>query len=431
MLIAVHDILVTHLPAAEGSTLRSFIPDLSDTNLRSSLTFLKSKSGNSSSMARLPRRRRNSMAALANTAFANRSAGRFLMALARIVVRTFFQFIVAMVGTATGAVGGTAPASGVKYATMHVTSSERVSSVAQCWYATATISSHAADGSPQCFSAMASTSSFSMNSNTPSEAMMRQRTDVSSWYVSISGSGDTPSFLPMVSPSDRVNAHPGKLSPLRNTRGGSSAASMVSSPKSSLMATSPRIMPSVANITGSAASLRMRSRSSARKHVWSCVTSTTAHTSSLAEDPPAFLPSSSSRVSATPRMARLSPTLPRCSMSPMMCATTAVVPLDRDTSPSSRTTVSLLSTNAFPNAVTAGSVGTAADRSPCTSSLFRTRSFRSASSFLGKMVLAICAHASPPPPWPSNTPSSSCVSSPPKLGSNTKQSWFTWPFLSG
>mmetsp|Transcript_5229 Transcript_5229/g.22189 ORF Transcript_5229/g.22189 Transcript_5229/m.22189 type:complete len:243 (+) Transcript_5229:2685-3413(+) len=242
-------------------------------------------------MASDPRRRRRFIADIASTALANRVAGRLRIAPARSTSRIFFQFSEAFVvegkpsssasaataetyasaGTTLGAPPfSTAPCLGSKYTSAHVTSSDRVSSAAQCAYAVATISCAAASGpSARRRRATASTSSLVMNSNTPSEARIRHRVRASSWYVNSSGRAQTPSFFPVASPSERVNAHPGNVAPFLNTRGGSSAASMLSSPKSSLIGVSPRIMPSVANITGSTASFFMRSRSSLRKHVWS------------------------------------------------------------------------------------------------------------------------------------------------------------------
>jgi hypothetical protein len=163
-----------------------------------------------------------------------------------------------------------------------------------------------------------------MNSKTPSEARIRHRVFASSWYVRSSGRAQTPSFFPVASPSERVNAHPGNVAPFRKTRGGSSAASMLSSPKSSLRGVSPRIMPSVANITGSVASFFMRSRSSFRKHVWSCDTSSTSQRGPAPSSEARRFPRAgddgaddASFRGSTPSSARLSPTFPMCSISPM------------------------------------------------------------------------------------------------------------------
>ena len=98
-----------------------FKPPLSDAIRLRSLTLCQSKSGKSSSIATLPRRRRKSMATLANTALAKRSAGRFLMAPARIVFCSFFQLDLATLCCARPAAavvleGSAAPFFGVKYA---------------------------------------------------------------------------------------------------------------------------------------------------------------------------------------------------------------------------------------------------------------------------------------------------------------------------
>ena len=221
-----------------------------------------------------------------------------------------------------------------------------------------------------------------------------------------------------MSPKLRVNAQPGYEAPLRKTRGGSSAASMDSSPKSSLSGVSPRIIPSVAKSTGSLASFRMRSRSSRLKHVWSCVTSTMSQAPALPSSP----------VRAVPRMALESPTLPMWSMSHTMCATTAVVPLLLHASPRFFWTTRSVSTNARAYAVARASRGTGADRSPCDSSSGSRRCF---SSSRGKVAAAICAACSPAPPCPSNTPMSTCSRSPANPVSRMNVSWLTCAFLSG
>ena len=97
----------------------------------------------------------------------------------------------------------------MKYATTHVTSSLLESSAAQCAYAVSAISRAARAGSPARSLATPITSSFVMNSNTPSDASTRHRTDASSWYVRSSGISHTPRFFPTASPRDLVNAHPG------------------------------------------------------------------------------------------------------------------------------------------------------------------------------------------------------------------------------
>mmetsp|Transcript_23779 Transcript_23779/g.77313 ORF Transcript_23779/g.77313 Transcript_23779/m.77313 type:complete len:271 (+) Transcript_23779:490-1302(+) len=194
---------------------------------------------------------------------------------------------------------------------MAVMSSVRSSFSSQSLKEVATSSRAAACGSPLCFNATSITSWFSRNSKTPSEQMTRHLSSGWSARESTSGSGETPIFLPMASPMERVKAHPGKSCPLTHARGGSPALSIVSSPKSSLIGTSPSFIEQVANSTKCEAFF-MRSRSSPRKHVWSFDTST-----ALQPFPPL----------AVPMMARESPTFATCSICPHMNAVTAVVPL--------------------------------------------------------------------------------------------------------
>mmetsp|Transcript_11741 Transcript_11741/g.43568 ORF Transcript_11741/g.43568 Transcript_11741/m.43568 type:complete len:224 (-) Transcript_11741:129-800(-) len=223
---------------------------------------------------------------------------------------------------------------------------------------------------------------------------------------------------------------------------------MDSSPKSSLSLVSPRIMPSVANITGSVASFFMRSRSSFRKQVWSCDTSRTSHRGWPSNETRALFAfgelggdagDASSRIS-TPSSARLSPTFPTCSMSPMMCATSAVVPELFAPEPKELMICASVSTKAtlYDCLVSSAShslCGTFASRAPC-ECIFSSK--RSSLRTPGKQADAIEAQCSPFGPCPSNTPMSiSCgfvvVSSPTcaNFASTRKQSWLTCAFLSG
>eukprot|EP00982_Pelagococcus_subviridis_P001948 15019-Pelagococcus_subviridis.AAC.1 len=113
-------------------------------------------------------------------------------------------------------------------------------------------------------------------------------------------------------------------------------------------------------MTSSVASFFIRTRSSCRKHVWSCVTGRTSHLGLTsfsfvgddARDDCSYDDDSlaSSPLAAIPKIALESPTFATCNMSPIKCATTAVVPDDFTSSASSRTMTSFVRSNAVANA---------------------------------------------------------------------------------
>eukprot|EP00982_Pelagococcus_subviridis_P001947 15018-Pelagococcus_subviridis.AAC.1 len=131
----------------------------------------------------------------------------------------------------------------------------------------------------------------------------------------------------------------------------------------------------------------MRTRSSCRKHVWSCVTGRTFHLG---------LASFSFVGVAIPKIALESPTFATCSMSPIKCATTAVVPDNFASSPSSRTMTSFVRSNAVANAEGAASSPSSGDARLWSPRWFsKASSARSSFSVLGNVAAAICAASSP------------------------------------
>ena len=187
----------------------------------------------------------------------------------------------------------------------------------------------------------------------------------------------------------------------------------------------------------------MRSRSSFRKHVWSCDTSSTSQCGPAPSSEARRFPRAgddgaddASLRGSTPSSARLSPTFPMCSMSPMTCATSAVVPEERAPSPSASITRRSVSTKAREYDCSASSAshtrcGTAASRAPW---LAKDESLRSRRRTSGNACAAMDAQCSPLGPCPSNTPMSICFAASPSSwnkGLHAKQSWLTCAFLSG
>mmetsp|Transcript_13189 Transcript_13189/g.34554 ORF Transcript_13189/g.34554 Transcript_13189/m.34554 type:complete len:278 (+) Transcript_13189:2395-3228(+) len=151
-----------------------------------------------------------------------------------------------------------------------VMSSVRTSYWSHSLYASFTTARQAFSGDLNCV-IMLTTVWLVRNSQTPSDAIRTIRSSLHSWRVSTSGSAKTPTRSPNSSPTERVKAQPGIISPSHQIRGGSppaSGSSSMSPPssQSSCISSSPSSWSIVA--TTAPATLH-RSRSSLLKGVWS------------------------------------------------------------------------------------------------------------------------------------------------------------------
>ena len=135
-------------------------------------------------------------------------------------------------------------------------------------------------------------------------------------FVTSSGSANTPISSPQPSPMERVNAQPGPsaappLSVLAKSRAGSPEFSSSSTPSASSHAGEYLVIPSImSRVRITEPAFLHRSRSSRRYGVWSCESGTAI----------------TCWPRRSPMIARLSPTLATCILSPRKRAVTAVVP---------------------------------------------------------------------------------------------------------